>query len=76
MDWVEHNGGIALRCPIPVHRAREMIIVPRARVSGSDTKVFANWYAHEDMWLDWALKQLQYPQFNVLVHEPPDESKL
>jgi hypothetical protein len=76
VERVEHNGGIALRCPIPVHRARETIIVPRAGVSGTDTKVFADWYANEDTWLDWALKQLQYPPFNALVYEPLGESSL
>ena len=76
LERVEQNGGIALRCPIPVHRAREAIIVPQAGVSGTDTKVFADWYANEDAWLDWALKQLQYPSFNTLVHEPSAESDL
>ncbi len=76
VERVEQNGGIALRCPIPVHRAREAIIVPQAGVSDPDTKVFADWYANEYTWLDWALKQLQYPPFNVLVHEPLGESGL
>ncbi len=76
LPGVEQNGGIALRCPIPVHRAREAIIVPQAGVSDPDTKVFADWYANEYTWLDWALKQLQYPPFNVLVHEPLGESGL
>ncbi len=76
VECVEHNGGIALRCPIPVHRARETIIVPQAGVSGTDTKVFVDWYANEDTWLDWALKQLQYSPFNALVHEPLGETDL
>jgi hypothetical protein len=76
VERVEQNGSIALRCPIPAHRAREILIVPQAGVSSTDTKVFADWYAHENMWLDWALKQLQYPPFNALVHEPLAESDL
>jgi hypothetical protein len=76
VERVEQNGSIALRCPIPAHRAREIIIVPQAGVSSTDTKVIADWYAHENMWLDWALKQLQYPPFNALVHEPLAESDL
>lgn len=76
VEWVEHNGGIALRCPIPVHWARETIIVPQAGMPGTDTKVFADWYANEDTWLDWALEQLQCPPFNALVHEPLGESGL
>jgi hypothetical protein len=76
VERVEHNGSIALRCSIPVHRAREILIIPQAGVSSTDAKVLADWYATEDTWLDWALKQLQYPPFNVLIHEPPDESGL
>ena len=76
VERAEHNGGIALRCPIPVQHARETIIVPQAGMSGTDTKVFADWYANEDAWLDWALKQLQYPPFKVLVHELSAESDL
>jgi hypothetical protein len=76
VEWVEHNGSIALRCPIPVHRARETIIVPRAGASDTDTKVFADWYANEDTWLDWALEQLQYPLFNAFIHEPLGGSDL
>lgn len=74
VERIEQNGGIALRCPIPMHHAREAIIVPQAGVSGHETKVFADWYANEDAWLDWALEQLQYPPFNILVHEPLGES--
>ncbi len=73
VERVERSGGIALRCPIPGHRFRETIIVPRAGGPGTDTQMFADWYAQEDMWLDWALAQLGYSPFNDLVYEPPDE---
>ena len=76
VERVEHNGGIALRCPIPVNHARETIIVPQAGVPGTDTKVFTDRYAHEDAWLDWALKQFRYPPFNTLVRELLGESGL
>ena len=74
VERVEHNGGIALRSPIPVHHARETIIIPRAGVPGIDAKMFADWYASEDRWLDWALKGLEHPPFNALVREPLRES--
>ena len=76
VERVEHNGGIALRSRIPVHHARETIIVPRAGMPGLDAKVFADWYAKEGRWLDWALKELDHPPFNVLVREPLGESGL
>ena len=70
VERVEHNGGIALRSPIPVHHCRETFIIPRAGAPGSDAKMFADWYANEDRWLDWALKELEHPPFNALVREP------
>jgi hypothetical protein len=73
VERVEQNGGIALRCPIPVYHIRETIIVPQAGVPDIDTKVFADWYANENTWLDWALKQLQYSPFDALAQEPPGE---
>jgi hypothetical protein len=73
VERVEHNGGIALRCPIPVYHARETIIVPRVATPGIDTKVFADWYVNENTWLDWALEQLQYPPFDALAQELPSE---
>ncbi len=74
IERVERGGGIALRCPIPGHRFREMIIVARAGESGTDAQTFADWYAHEDTWLDWALAQLGHPPFNELLLEPTDAS--
>ncbi len=73
VERVEQNGGIALRCPIPVYHARETIIVPQAGVPDIDMKVFADWYANENTWLDWALEQLQYPPFDALAQELPSE---
>lgn len=73
VERVECSGGIALRCPIPGHRFRETIIIPRAGGPGTDTQIFADWYAQEDTWLDWALAHLGYAPFNELVHEPPGE---
>jgi hypothetical protein len=74
VERVEHNSSIALRSPIPRHLARETIIIPQAGAPDTDAKVFANWYAHEDGCLDWALKQLQFPPFDILVIEPLVES--
>jgi hypothetical protein len=74
VERVERSEGIALRCPIPGHRYREMIIVPRAVAPGTDAQTFADWYAQEDTWLDWALAQMGYPPFNDLVSEPAGAS--
>ncbi len=74
VERVARSGGIALRCPIPGHRFRETIIVPRADGPGTDAQTFADWYAQEDTWLDWALAQLGYPPFNDLIREPADTS--
>ena len=69
IERVERSGCIALRCPIPGHRFRETIIVPRAGESGTDEHIFADWYAQEDLWLDWVLAQLGHPSFNSLILE-------
>lgn len=76
VERVEQSGGIALRCPIPGHRFRETIIVPRAGGSGTDMQMLADWYAQEGTWLDWALAQLGHPLFNDLIREPAGESDL
>lgn len=68
---IENNEGIALRCPIPGYRVRESIIVARAGVSDIGSRIFADWYAQEATWLDWALKQLEHPPFEALMQEPP-----
>jgi hypothetical protein len=65
----KRTGGIAVRCPIPGHRVRETIIVPQAGLHEAEADIFADWYAHEDSWLDWALQQLGYASFNTLVQE-------
>ncbi len=66
---VERHGGRAVRCPIPGNRVRETIIVPQTRLSqaGRDAQMFADWYAHEESWLDWALQQVGHPRFDALV---------
>ncbi len=68
---MELDGGRAVRCPIPGDRVRETIIVPQTRLSqaGKDAQMFADWYAHEDSWLDWALQEVGHPRFDVLVQE-------
>jgi hypothetical protein len=66
---VAHPVGIAVRCPIPGHRVRETIIVPQAGLHEAEADTFADWYAHEDSWLDWALQQLGYASFDTLVQE-------
>jgi len=68
---MELHGGRAVRCPIPGNRVRETIIVPQTRLSqaGRDAQMFADWYAHEDSWLDWALQQVGHPRFDALVPE-------
>jgi hypothetical protein len=68
---IELHGGRAVRCPIPGNRVRETIIVPQTRLSQAerDAQMFADWYAHEDSWLDWALQQVGHPQFDALVQK-------
>ncbi len=48
----KRSGSIAVRCPIPGHRVRETIIVSQAGLHEMDTDIFADWYAHEDSWLN------------------------
>jgi hypothetical protein len=72
-ERIERNGGIALRCPLPGHRFRESIIVARATLPDTDVKMFADWYAQEESWLDWALEQLSHPSFDALVQDFPGE---
>ena len=67
IDRSEHNGSIAINCPIPVQRVRETIIIPQAGMLGNDAGVFTDWYANEDTWLNWALAELGYPSFGSLV---------
>ncbi len=68
---MELHGGRAVRCPIPGNRVRETIIVPQTSLSqaGRDAQMLADWYAHEDSWLDWALQQVGHPRFDALVQE-------
>jgi hypothetical protein len=68
---MELDGGRAVRCPIPGNRVRETIIVPQSGLSqaGRDAQMFADWYAHENSWLDLALQQVGHPRFDTLVQE-------
>lgn len=66
---LKQSGGIAVRCPLPGHRVRETIIVSQARRYETAADIFADWYIHEDSWLDWALQQMGYPTFNKIVQE-------
>lgn len=68
-EHTKQSGGTAIRCPIPGHRVRETIIVSQAGRYESEADIFADWYAHEDSWLDWALQQLGYATFDTLVQE-------
>jgi hypothetical protein len=71
------HGGRAIRCPLPGNRIRETIIVPQAGLlqAESDAKMFADWYAHEDSWLDWALQQVGHPGFDALVQNYMQQEK-
>jgi len=68
---MELHGGRAVRCPLPGNRVRETIIVPQTSMSqaGRDAQVFADWYTHEESWLDWALQQVGHPRFDALVQQ-------
>jgi hypothetical protein len=68
---IELDGGKAVRCPIPGNRVRETIIVPQSGLSQAvrDAQMFADWHAHENSWLDWALQQVGHPRFDALVQE-------
>lgn len=68
---MERHGGRAVRCPIPGNRVRETIIVPQSGLpqAEKDAQMFADWYAHEDSWLNWALQWVGYPPFDALVQE-------
>jgi hypothetical protein len=67
----EFRDSRAVRSPIPGNRVRETIIVPQSSLpqATQDVQMFADWYAHEDSWLDWALQQAGYPRFDALVQE-------
>lgn len=49
------------------------MIVRQATLPDTDAKMFTNWYAQEESWLDWALEQLGYPSFDALVRDYPGE---
>jgi hypothetical protein len=68
---MERHGGRVVRCPLPGNRVRETIIVPQAGLpeAEKDAQMFADWYAHEESWLDWALQRVGHPRFDVLVQE-------
>ena len=66
---LKQSGGIAVRCPLPGHRVRETIIVSQAGRYETEADIFADWYIHEDSWLDWALQQMGYTTFNTIVQE-------
>jgi hypothetical protein len=67
----EQHGARAIRCPIAGNRLRETIIIPQAGLSQAEqeAQMFADWYAHEDTWLDWALAQFGHPSFERLVQD-------
>lgn len=62
------DGSIALQCSLPGYCARESIIIPR-RGMGADALELMALYAHEDIWLDWALQRTGHPPFHMLVQE-------
>ncbi len=66
---LKQSRGIAVRCHIPGYRVRETLIVSQARRYKTEADIFAEWYVHEDSWLDWALQQMGYPAFNTIVQE-------
>lgn len=59
------ESATALRRPLPGHRERETIIVPRSGSLQVASAPLIDWYEHEEHWLTWALKQLGFP--------PPEE---
>jgi hypothetical protein len=59
------EGATALRCPLPGHRERETLIVPRSGSLQVASTPMIDWYAREEHWLNWALEQLGFP--------PPEE---
>ena len=68
---MEQHGGRAVRCPIPGNRVGGTIIVPQSGLpqAEKDAQMFADWYAHEDSWLDWALQRVGQLPFDSLVQE-------
>jgi hypothetical protein len=63
----ELRGG---RCPIPVGRARETIIVAHPEASDRNFETLVDWYSQEDTWLNWALARCGHPPLIDLVkHE-------
>jgi len=54
-----HEGSIAVRCPIPGgNRSKETIIITQAGKYTEQARIFANLYASEGTWLNWALHKL------------------
>jgi hypothetical protein len=68
---IEQHGVRAVRCPLPGNWLRETIIIPQAGSlqAEQEARIFAEWYAHEDTWLDWALAQFEHPSFETLVQD-------
>jgi hypothetical protein len=78
MDWMNERwprgeieqASTVNRCPVPGNRLRETIIILQAGVSQAEqeAQIFAEWYAHEDTWLDWALAKFGHSPFEALFH--------
>ena len=65
---IERNGGIAVRCLMPAgNQIRESIIVTQVGKFTEQSRIFANLYANENTWLNWALEKLGKPPFDELV---------
>jgi hypothetical protein len=62
------EGSIAVSCPIPgENRSKETIIITQAGKFTEQARIFADLYASESTWLNWALHQLGEPLFDELV---------
>lgn len=64
-----HEGSFAVTCPISGgNRIKETIIVTQAGQFTEQARVFADLYANENTWLNWALDKRGKHSFDELVH--------
>jgi len=53
------EGGISLRRELPGERSRETFIIPSEYAADSESEMWAELYAQEPTWLEWALSTIR-----------------
>jgi hypothetical protein len=70
-DVVDERGLVAIRRCLPFSRVRETLLIPADPEALPTASCWADMYAHEASWLDWALAEVDLPPINEILRVRP-----